>query len=121
MEVYDLGKLIKKLRKNSGLTQNQLAERLDVTEATVCKYENNTSIPPFETMRSIASIFNVSMDDLCGMKHRGTLSTYGLSESQTETLKALADAYRNKNAMISKQLVQEQFAVLGRIAAELTK
>ena len=119
MEIYDRGELIRKLRTERKITQKQLADQLGVSEATVCKYENNTSIPPFETLRSIASIFNVSMDTLCGMKHQGTLSTHGLTEAQTETVKALVDAYRIKNAQTGRQLSQEQYAVLGKITAEL--
>ena len=119
--MYDLGALIRSLRKERNITQKKLGELLDVTEGTVSKYEANIMTPPFETLRSIASIFNVSMDTLCGMKHQGTLSTHGLTEAQTETVKALVDAYRIKNAQTGRQLSQEQYAVLGKITAELTK
>lgn len=119
--MYDLGALIRSLRKERKITQKKLGELLDVTEGTVSKYEANIMTPPFETLRSIASIFNVSMDTLCGMKHQGTLSTHGLTEAQTETVKSLVDAYRIKNAQTGRQLTQEQFAVLGKITAELTK
>ena len=119
--MYDLGALIRSLRKERKLTQKKLGEMLDVTEGTIRKYEANTMTPPFETLRSIASIFNVSMDTLCGMKHQGTLSTHGLTEAQTETVKALVDAYRIKNAQTGRQLTHEQYAVLGKITAELTK
>lgn len=103
------------------MTQKKLGDLLDVSEGTISKYEANLMTPPFETLRFIASIFNVSMDTLCGMKHQGTLSTHGLSESQTETLKALVNAYRIKNSQACRNLTQEQFAVLGKITAELTK
>lgn len=119
--MYDLGALIRSLRKERNITQKKLGELLDVTEGTVSKYEANIMTPPFETLRSIASIFNVSMDTLCGMKHQGTLSTHGLTEAQTETVKALVDAYRIKNAQTGRQLSQDQYAVLGKITAELTK
>ncbi len=119
--MYDLGALIRSLRKERNITQKKLGELLDVTEGTISKYEANLMTPPFETLRSIASIFNISMDTLCGMKHQGTLSTHGLTEAQTETVKALVDSYRVKNAQIGRQLTQEQFAVLGKITAELTK
>lgn len=119
--MYDLGALIRSLRKERKITQKKLGEMLDVTESTISKYEANTMTPPFETLRSIASIFNVSMDTLCGMKHQGTLSTHGLTEAQTETVKALVDAYRIKNAQTGRQLTHEQYAVLGKITAELTK
>ena len=119
--MYDLGALIKTLRKERKITQKKLGEMLGVSEGTVSKYEANVSLPPFETMRSIASIFNVSMDTLCGMKHQGTLSIHGLTETQTEAVKALVKTYRIKNAQTSRQLSQEQYAVLGKITAELTK
>ena len=119
--MYDLGALIRSLRKDRKITQKKLGEMLDVTEGTISKYEANTMTPPFETLRSIASIFNVSMDTLCGMKHQGTLSTHGLTEAQAETVKALVDAYRIKNAQTGRQLTHEQYAVLGKITAELTK
>ena len=121
MEAYDLGALIRSLRKERSLTQEQLGKLIDVTEGTVSKYEGNIMTPPFEKLRSIASIFNISMDTLCGMKHQGTLSIHGLNETQTETLKALIEAYRLKNTQTAKQLTQEQFAILGQIVAELTK
>ena len=119
--MYDLGALIRSLRKERRITQKKLGEMLNVTEGTISKYEANTMTPPFETLRSIASIFNVSMDTLCGMKHSETLSTHGLTKSQAETLKALIEAYHAKNTQFQKQLTQEQFAVLGKITAELTK
>ena len=119
--MYDLGALIRSLRKERKITQRKLGELLDVTEGTISKYEANLMTPPFETLRSIASVFNVSMDTLCGMKHQGTVSVHGLTEAQTETIKALVDSYRIKNAQTGKQLTQEQFSVLGRITAELAK
>ncbi len=121
MEIYDLGALIKSLRKQRGMSQQQLADLLHVTDATVSKYEANTATPPFETLRSIASIFNVSMDTLCGMEHKGALSVHGLSEDQIETLKQLTDLYRIRSAGTNHSLTQEQFAVIGKIVVELTK
>ena len=119
--MYDLGANIKSLRKERNITQKKLGDLLNVSEGTISRYEANVSLPPFETLRTIASIFNVSMDELYGMKHQGTISTHGLTEEQTETIKALIDAYRIKNAQTGRQLTQEQFAVLGKITAAMTK
>ncbi|MBR6052535.1 MAG: helix-turn-helix transcriptional regulator [Clostridia bacterium] len=120
-QLYDLGALIKSLRKERKITQKKLGEILGVTEGTISKYEANTMTPPFETLRSIASFFNISMDTLCGIKHQGTLSTHGLTEGQTDTLKSLIDIYRIKNTQTGEAATQEQLAVLGKIATELTK
>jgi len=119
--VLELGTAIKKLRKERGITQKKLGERIGVSEGTISKYESNDSIPPLETLCRIARLFNISMDTLCGMEHQGTLSTHGLSETQTETIKELICAYKSKNCQTIKHTTTEQYAVIGKIAAELTK
>ena len=119
--VSDLGALIKQLRKDRGITQKKLGERIGVSEGTVSKYEANVSTPPVETLRKIAGVFNISMDTLYGMEHQETLSTHGLSETQTETIKELICAYKSKNCQTIKHTTTEQYAVIGKIAAELIK
>lgn len=120
-EIYDFGTILQKLRKERGLTQEKLACLIHKESSIISRYEKGLQNPTFETVREFAAIFNVSMDYLAGMKHQGTLSTHGLTEEQTETIKSLVDAYRVKNAQISKKMTQEQFAVLGQITAELSK
>ena len=115
------GAKIKKLRKDKGMKQKQLGERLGVTEGTISKYEADVAQPPVETLCRIADIFHVSMDMLCDMAPQGTLSTSGLTDAQAETVKALIDAYHQRNAQYIKQPTPTQFAVLGAITAELTK
>ena len=119
--MYDLGAAIKELRKKRNFTQQRLGDLLGVSEGTISKYEANYMTPPLETLRSIATIFNISMDTLCGMEHQGTLSVHGLTERQAETIKELVDAYRTKNEQSGGQTTQEQFSVLGKITAEITK
>jgi len=120
-EIYDFGMILQKLRKERGLTQEQLARMIHKESSIISRYEKGLQNPTFETVREFAAIFNVSMDYLAGMKHHGTISTYGLSESQNDSIKSLIDVYRIKNAQSAKQMSQEQFAVLGKITAELTK
>ena len=121
MDIYDRGEVIKKLRKEHGYSQKRLAAKLNVSEAMISKYEANQSTPPLDTMCTISRIFNVSMDDLCGIKHQGTLSTHGLTEMQTETVKDLIEQYRLKNAQAPRHTTPEQYEVLGKITTELTK
>ena len=119
--MYDLGETIKTLRKQNKITQKKLGDMVGVSEGTVSKYESGIYTPSFDVLRSLAAIFNVSMDTLCGMKEQGKLSTHGLTEAQTDTLRALADAYRSKGVQPGRKLTQEQYAVLGQILAELMR
>ena len=117
----ELGATIRDLRKKQNMTQKALAKALDVSEATICKYENNTSVPPFETLRTLAVIFNISMDTLCGIAHKGSVSVHGLSEPQKLIIQNLIDDFRNHNFITKKDLSVEQCALLGQIVAELLK
>ena len=55
------GERIKKLRKNKGVTQRELAERLGISEQAVSKWEKNLSNPSTKNLLEIAKIFGVSI------------------------------------------------------------
>lgn len=59
-----IGKKIQQLRKLSGFTQEQLAEKLNVSRQTVSKWELGTSTPDLESMICFSKLFNVSLDDI---------------------------------------------------------
>ena len=61
-----LGENIKTLRKNKGLTQEELAIRLKVVRQTVSKCEKGYSVPDAETLQKIADILEVDIKQLLG-------------------------------------------------------
>ena len=63
-----LGKNIKKLRKESYLTQEELAEKLNVTFQAVSKWENETGMPDISQIIPLAKIFGISTDELFGVQ-----------------------------------------------------
>ncbi|MEA5059348.1 MAG: helix-turn-helix domain-containing protein [Candidatus Pelethousia sp.] len=62
-----IGKKIVALRKEAGLTQEQLAEKLGISPQAVSKWENDISCPDISTLPLLASLFNVTVDDLLGI------------------------------------------------------
>lgn len=58
---------LKELRKASGMTQEQLANRLSVTPQAVSRWENNTAMPDISQIIPIANLFQVSTDHLLGV------------------------------------------------------
>lgn len=58
------GKLIKKLREKHGLSQKALAEKLNVGDKAVSKWENDKGYPEIPTFREIARLFNITMEEL---------------------------------------------------------
>ena len=58
--------IMKSLRIERGITQEQLAALLKVSRSTIGMYETGSREPDFETIEAIADIFNVDMDYLMG-------------------------------------------------------
>ena len=59
-----LSEKIYKLRKNSGLSQEQLAEQLNVSRQAISKWESGTAVPESEKLITISNYFGVSVDYL---------------------------------------------------------
>lgn len=57
---------LKKLREEAGLSQKDLAKRLDVASSTIAMYESNKRTPDANMLEKIADFFEVSVDYLLG-------------------------------------------------------
>lgn len=64
----ELGKNICELRKNKGVTQEELAAELGVTAAAVSKWEKGYTLPDVLMVCALADYFEVSADELLGRK-----------------------------------------------------
>ncbi len=64
MEARTIGGFIAVLRKASGMTQRELAEKLNVSDKTVSRWERDESAPDLATIPVLAEIFGVSCDEL---------------------------------------------------------
>ncbi|MBR2822131.1 MAG: helix-turn-helix transcriptional regulator [Clostridia bacterium] len=63
----EMGKEIRRLRENRGITQEALAEALNVTAQSVSKWERGTSMPDVQMLPQIAVFFGVTIDQLFTM------------------------------------------------------
>lgn len=61
-----IGKNIEKFRKAKGLTQQELANRVYVTQAAISYFEKDIKIPGFEVIARIADELECTIDDLRG-------------------------------------------------------
>ena len=59
-----LGEKIQQLRKASGLSQDQLAEQLDVSRQSISKWELNDAVPDVKRLIRLSELFDVSIDEL---------------------------------------------------------
>ena len=60
------------LRKMNGLSQEELAAKINVSRQTLSKYETGESLPDVEKCKQIADVFEVSLDDLVNYDSKNT-------------------------------------------------
>ena len=60
----DLGKKILELRKKENLSQEQLAEKINVTRQTISKWELNETTPDIKQAKELSRLFKISLDEL---------------------------------------------------------
>lgn len=117
--MFDLGANLKNLRKSKGWTQKRLAELLDVSEASISKYESNIAAPPIEILRSYAQLFKVSLDELLDNQGSSQLSLGGLTTAQICVIKQLADTFRHSSLSQTELSQTDPYHVIGCIAEQI--
>lgn len=55
---------LKSLRKQAGLSQEQLAEKISVSRQAVTKWESDAGIPDIENIKALSTLFDISIDEL---------------------------------------------------------
>ena len=92
----DFGSRLKELRKQHGMTQQQLAGRIGVTKSVISFYELKERVPSPEVLIKLSYIFHVTTDYLLGIDKTKTLDVSGLDEEDVRALYAIAERLRAK-------------------------
>ena len=95
--MVDFGNVLKKLRQQEGLTQQQLANKLGVTKSVISYYELQERYPSPDILTKLAQIFHVSTDYLLGIEKGEVIDLSGLDEEDIVTVKRLITSLKNKN------------------------
>ena len=86
-----IGTNIKRLRSEKGVTQEQLAEAMNVTCAAVSKWERNETYPDITLLQPLAFYFGITLDELMG---------YDKEKVNEEIEKAIAEYRKNYDSRI---------------------
>ena len=68
MKKQSFGAMIAAMRKEQGMTQLELAEKMGVTDKAVSKWERDLSFPDVDSIPRLAEIFDVTVDELMQVK-----------------------------------------------------
>lgn len=103
MDQIKIGKFIAECRKKQELTQKQLAERLNITDRAVSKWENGRAMPDSSIMLSLCDILKISVNDLlCG-------EVVSMDKYNKELEKRLLETIKQKEEADRRLLMLEVF------------
>ena len=92
MDQVKIGKFLKELRKEKGLTQEQLAEKLNVSNRSISRYETGNNMPDISLLIEIADIFEVSIPEIIN----GERKSENMNQETKETAVAMAKYSKNE-------------------------
>ena len=75
MLIKSMGEIISENRKEKGMTQSELANKMNVTDKAVSKWERNISCPDINSINKLANILGISVEELISSKI-GKANTY---------------------------------------------
>ena len=96
MDQLKIGKFIAECRKQQGLTQAQLAEKLHITDKAISKWERGIAMPDSSIMLELCSILGISVNEMLS----GESATLENSEQSNELLLEMAKEIEKKNKTI---------------------
>ena len=111
-----MGEIISTLRKEKGLTQKEVADKLNITDKAVSKWERDLACPDTQTLPKLAEILGVSVEELLNAKSAPATGHKGAGFLLETVLKAVPVAMGIAVAVTSAlgQLeVRSGFTMLG--------
>lgn len=103
-----VGRRVREIRKERGLTQAKLAEMADVSHVTIGYYERGVKFPSAETLEKLAAALAVRVEDL----FKESAADY-LSDDRREAFKGLVHSLRHDSP--------EYIRTVGKLVDELKK
>ncbi|MCK6616687.1 MAG: LexA family transcriptional regulator [Cyclobacteriaceae bacterium] len=98
-----ISKNLKFLRGRQGLTQKQLAEKLKLNQPVIGAYEEGRALPPLPALQKLATLFQVSLDDLANTDLSKPGHLFKQASSSKEVLAITVDRTGRENVELVSQ------------------
>lgn len=89
MDQQKIGAFLKVLRKQKGLTQEQIAEKFNVSSRTVSRWENGNNMPDLDVLIEISDFYEVDLRELLDGERRSEKVNNENQEKEETVLKAV--------------------------------
>ena len=96
MDQKKIGHFLRELRKTKGLTQEQLAEHLNVSGRTVSRWETGTTMPDLNLLIELADLYDIDIRELID----GERKNEKMDKETKDTLKKVADYAEKEKKML---------------------
>lgn len=110
MDQKKIGSFLKELRKEKGITQEKLAEELNVTGRTVSRWETGSNMPDISLLVEISEFFDVSIPEIIN----GERKSENMNEEVKEVVDKLSDYANAEKETIIKNI--RVHSIIGTIA-----
>lgn len=112
MDSKEIGLFIAKLRKEKGYTQSTLAEKLNISNRTVSKWENGDGLPDISILPELANILDVTVDEILSAQRHDTPNI---------TVTEIASKEKIDNIFQIAYVISFFFAVFGAVLGTITE
>lgn len=112
MDQTKIGRFFKELRREKGLTQEQLAERLDVSRRTVSRWETGSNLPDLDILIEMADYYEVELRELLDGERRSEK----MDKELEETVLKVADYSNEEKQKITRRM---HFLFIGGLIASV--
>ena len=100
MDQIKIGGFLKDLRKEKGITQEQLAEKLGVSGRTISRWETGNNMPDISLLVEIAEFFDVSIPEII----KGERKSEDMKEETKEVAETMSDYARAEKEQLLKSI-----------------
>ena len=108
MNQIKIGEFLKELRKEKGLTQEQLAEQFNVSRRSVSRWETGNNMPDLDTLIEMADYYEIDLRELLD----GERKSEKMNEELKETVLKVAE-YSNSEKEVKRKKLNKCFIIGG--------
>ncbi len=107
MDQERIGRFIAELRKENNMTQQELADKLNVTDRAVSHWENGRRLPDISLLKELGEVFNVTIDEIISGKRM-------TEDEQKELFKdSMIEIYTSRKKIENLQILTELLICAG--------
>lgn len=112
MDQIKIGRFIEKNRKKKGLTQNELAEYLGITDRAISKWENGRGLPDHSLLLKLTDVLGITVNELLLGEYIEEKNFKSVAEQNLVNLAASSECFNKELGILEKIICVFQYVLL---------